>query len=254
MNRRPVRVSSKAPATLSGAKLPDVTVVVLGKYPKIFNGFVENANTYIDAFPKILVRDEEHIACPHGWELLQGPVKFSMAGNANLGWRAVPTDHDILYVGDDVRFLEYYTIDRLRKAAYSDRLIGLLSPKIIGGADNALQTSPPSTGIVYSERHLALICTYIKREVINKVGYLDDVTFVGYGFDDVDYCRRVRMAGFRLAIEPNIAVQHGVITMANGEVRKGTETFIINTDGNYDPIQKQCIANELAYKKKWNDL
>ncbi len=234
--------------------LRGVTLVVLGKYPQLFNGFVENAELYAKNFSKVLVRDGDSILCPASWRMVQGPAKFSMAGNANLGWRAAPSTHDLLYIGDDVRFLHHNTIEDLRRLAYSDKEIGLISPKIVGGADNPLQTNPPDETIVYSERHLALICTYIKREVIDKIGYLDDETFVGYGFDDVDYCRRVRNAGYKLAVAPMVSVQHGVRRMDNGEIRKGTETFIRNHDGSYDPIQAQCDANELAYKRKWKEV
>ena len=244
---RPNRIGRKA--------LPKVTLVVLAKYPVIFNGFYGNANEYAPKVEKILVRDGNEVICPgRDWTLIQGPDKFSMAGNANIGWKAVPDTNDILYIGDDVRFLQNNTIEDLRNIAYGYPRLGLLSPKIIGGADNSLQTNPPNETVVFSERHLALICTYIKREVINAVGYLDDETFVGYGFDDVDYCRRVRNAGYTLAVAPTISVQHGVRKMDNGETRKGTETFIINNEGTYDAIQAQCDANELAYKKKWNEL
>jgi len=230
----------------------EVTLVALGKYPIIFNDFVNNVTLFAPDHKKVLVRDQFHIACPRDWVLVQGPEQFSMAGNANLGWKAVDPTHDIFYIGDDCRLLDFGTIEKLRQVAYSDASIGMVSPKIIGGANNPLQTNPPmDREVVYTDQHLALVCTYIKRELINAIGYLDDVTFVGYGYDDVDYSYRAKKAGFKLAIAPQVSVQHGVRKMDNGETRKGTETFIINHDGEYDPIQAQCEANERAFKKKW---
>ena len=79
----------------------------------------------------------------------------------------------------------------------------MIAPRVIGKADNDLQTNPPQTeDIVFSERYLVFVCLYIKREVINKVGYMDGETFSGYGYDDVDYGRRTKNAGFKLAITP----------------------------------------------------
>lgn len=228
--------------------LPPVNIVVLGKYPDIFEGFRENADMYAPDFHKIFVRDGDKIAAPAGpWHTIQGPEEFSMAGNANLGWKAVVPGSDLLYIGDDVRFLSHSTVEILRQIAYSNKDIGMLSPKIVGGADNPLQTNPPECSWVRSDQYLALVCTYIKREVIEKVGYLDSFTFKGYGWEDVDYSRRVRQAGYITAVTSQVAVRHGID-------RKGTESFLKNAKGDYSCIQIQADANEKAYLEKWGDI
>lgn len=227
-----------------------VTVVALGKYPDIFESFDANLKSYgVGASCKVFVQDGLLIDKTDGWMSIQGPREFSMTGNANLGWRAADPETDILYIGDDVRFKQLNTIERLRELAYSDESIGMLSPKICGGADNPLQTDPPLGvgSVVYSERYLALVCTYIKRSTIDKVGYLDQETFTNkYGWDDVDYSRRVKLAGLRLAVAPYIEVNHGLR-------RKGTETFIRNDKGYTDVIDKQNLENAKAFLNKWGD-
>src|ERR1700751_6003177 len=115
-----------------------VTIVVLGKYKDVFAKFHTMANLYLQKYPKVLVRDGHEIPDPGpGWSVIQGPEKFSMAGNANIGWRAVPTG-DILYIGDDVLFTKQ-CVERLEIEANSDPDIGLLSPRIIGPCANHLQ-------------------------------------------------------------------------------------------------------------------
>lgn len=197
----------------------------------------------------MLVRDGHLIQNPQGWTLVQGPKQFDMAGNANLGWKAADPTKDILYIGDDVRFLEVKTVERLQDLAYSDPRIGLLSPMIVGYADNPLQTNPPQDqDVVYSERFLALVCTYIKRQVIEKVGYLDDLTFLGlYGNDDADYSRRVKNARFRLAVAPKVKVKHGLD-------RGGTETFLRNLGGDRDDLNALISEADRRYLVKWGDL
>ena len=138
-------------------------------------------------------------------------------------------------------------MEQLVKVANSDDNIGLLSPKILGGADNLLQTNPPADKVIsYSERYLALVCTYIKRKVINKIGYLDETFNQGWGWDDVDYSRRARLAGFTLAVTPTVEVIHGVR-------RKGSESFIRNEKGDDKVMQAQDDLNAKVYFQKWGD-
>ena len=237
----------QTPKSTSMTQRRDVTIVALTKYPDIFAGFDENVKTFAPNVDRVLVIDGRLIGNVTGWKTVAGPYKFSMAGNANLGWKAVDPSHDILYIGDDVRFTSPDSVERLRDLANSDPTIGMLSARIIGGADNALQTHPPQNKtLVYSDRYLALVCTYIKRGTIDAVGYLDNETFKGYGWEDVDYSRRVKNAGLRLAVAPQVEVTHGL-------QRQGTETFIRNDKGYTEEIDAQSAANEQAFLKKWGD-
>jgi len=226
-----------------------VTLIVLTKYPEIWERFKSNVETLFDlnSFYRVVVLDGKLVPEPKNWLCVYGPKKFSMAGNANMGWRQVARGTDILYVGDDVTFTSPDTLEKLSELAHSDPAIGMLSPHIIGGADNPLQKNPdPSTPIQYSEKYLALVCTFIKQEVIQSVGYLDEETFKGYGWEDADYNRRVQNAGYKLAVTPLVKVHHGF-------TRQGTETFMRNVGGYYEDIQAQCDENERAYIKKWGD-
>ena len=54
---------------------------------------------------------------------------------------------------------------------------------------------------------LVFFCVMIKREVINKIGLLDEKFGVGLGDDD-DYCHRAEAAGFRLAFVGNLEIYH----------------------------------------------
>lgn len=230
-------------------KFREVVIVALGKYQDMWTDFNRNIMEFASEHDRVFVRDGHLIQNAGPWMIVQGPKKFDMAGNANLGWKAADRAKDILYIGDDVRLLEQGTIERLREIAYADPSIGLLSPKIIGGADNPLQTNPPEDEkVVYSDRYLALVCTYIKRDVMEKVGYLDEDTFRGvYGNDDADYSRRVKQAGYRLAVAPQIAVKHGTD-------HRGTETFLRNLSGYEEDLNESISEADRRYLKKWGDL
>ena len=214
-----------------------VTIAVLGRFPDIFNGFVESADKFLPDIPKVFVRDGSEITMPTGpkWTCLQGPVSFSNPANANQAWQAAAPDSDILYCGDDVRFLQGDTWQTLQEVAYSDPQIGMLSPRIIGAAGNILQTNPKVEGITYSSQRLALICTYIKREVIKTVGYMDPQFGGSYGSDDSDYNFRVRKAGYLLAVTHKVSVEH----------RHAASTFTRTGPGS------DCTTGAEKFRKKW---
>lgn len=46
----------------------------------------------------------------------------------------------------------------------------------------------------------------LKRELINKIGGLDEKIFMY--FEDTDYCYRAKKAGFKIMLNPKIAVEH----------------------------------------------
>lgn len=61
-------------------------------------------------------------------------------------------------------------------------------------------------GLRYTEL-LGFYCIAIKREVIEKVGYLD-AEFGNGMFEDNDYCLRIRKSGYKLAIAEDAFVYH----------------------------------------------
>ena len=114
----------------------------------------------------------------------------------------------MLLVNDDVRFVQANPVDTLRKIAYEYTDIGVLSPQFIGGVGSPMQRMSYSiSGIGFPTQRLAFTCVYLKRSVLDVIGPLTE--FPGYGCEDDDYCRRVRGAGLRLAVTPQVLMRHG---------------------------------------------
>lgn len=199
-----------------------VSIVVLTKYQEIFSPFVESWTNYCSSFPVVVVRDGENVNIDTNWpknfSLVQGPEQFQMAGNGNLGLKAVPSDHDVLYCGDDIRFIEKDTIERLQKIAYECPEVGMLSPKLIGRG-SPLLVDPPKRVTYSPPLQFFFPCVYIKRELIDKIGYLDE-RFNDFGSDDLDYCIRTKLAGYELAITNEVSVIH------EGSPEGGPTTFV----------------------------
>lgn len=79
-----------------------------------------------------------------------------------------------------------------------------------------------------------LFCALIKREVIDKIGYLDEAFGIGC-FDDTDYSMRAGLAGYRCAYLQSAYVKH-------------IHGISFKALGNREHIVKEC---ERIFFKKW---
>lgn len=86
---------------------------------------------------------------------------------------------------------------------------------------------------------VAFLCAIIKREVINKVGHLDPNYAMGM-WDDLDYNRGVRKAGYKTEIALDTCIQH-----------HGRATFnLVQTKEGFD-VDALLKKNKAYLDKKW---
>ena len=167
----------------------DVAVVVLSRYADLFEGFKKSIEQHEKQVMKVLVRDGREIKMKphhgHKWAIIAGIEPFIFARNMNIGWRSIP-NYDVVVCGDDVRFVEPF-IKKLREVAYSDPKIGFAVPELGGQS--------------------CFVCAYIKRDLINQVGEMDE-QFDGYGMDDIDYYTRFEALGWRTQPTTEVKVLH----------------------------------------------
>lgn len=84
---------------------------------------------------------------------------------------------------------------------------------------------------------LVFFCTLIKREVIKKIGVLDERYVLG-NFEDDDYCRRAVNAGFKCLVAEDTFIYHiGHVTFKSEKI-------------DFDATMK---LNHAKYKQKWGD-
>jgi len=79
---------------------------------------------------------------------------------------------------------------------------------------------------------VAFICVYISRHCLGQVGYMDE-RYVDYGYDDDDYCLRVRNAGYKIGIYDGCKINH-----------LGLPSVFRNRGAN-------CAANLARFREKW---
>lgn len=82
---------------------------------------------------------------------------------------------------------------------------------------------------------LVFFCVAIKREVIKKIGLLDDIFSPG-NFEDDDYCLRAIEAGFKVGIANDVLIYH---------IGSATHKAL---NVNFQNLMKN---NEAIFKKKW---
>ncbi len=179
------------------------TIVVPSRYPDIFEGCQFSLSLYAPRAPKTLVRDGDAIGDPEGWNVIQGPPgAFCYARNVNLGIQAC--SGDVLLLNDDCQFTQAGTLEALQGVFALRPDLGILSPNVEGVA----------TGVEYTRAlvqetkgYLSFVCVLIRRALIEKIGLLDE-NYVGYGSEDVDFCRRAQVAGFTLGVTSMATVFH----------------------------------------------
>lgn len=214
-------------------------IVVLSRFPEIFEGFRKSVDADAPELRRHLVIDCNKYDLPDHWKPSVTTVGlFKMARNGNIG--LMLCDGDAVYCGDDTRIIEPHTIKRLQELAYSDEKIGILSPRIVGHAQE-LQQRPTKSPLTFAD-FVAFVFVYIKREVMDRIGYLDQ-RFEGYGFEDIDYCYRARLAGFAIGVASDIPVAHGVDGHSYGS------TFI-KVRGE-EQMGKDDAANRRRFAEKW---
>jgi GT2 family glycosyltransferase len=92
-----------------------------------------------------------------------------------------------------------------------------LSPDMTLISDYAISIAE-RTEIKYEPNRLVFFCVMLRRELIDKIGYIDE-TYEKGNFEDDDYCLRTRMAGYRLAIAQNSFVfHHGSTTFKQNRI------------------------------------
>lgn len=139
-----------------------------------------------------------------GVHWVQGIKPFVFARNANIGIRAA--QRDVILLNDDTRLITRNGFFSLAETAHRNPGIGLLSAGIKGVVGNPNQVAS-NRGLRYEPRVLAFVCVFLPLSTYQRLGPLDE-QFIGYGYEDNDYCLAVSRAGFQLAITDACVVDH----------------------------------------------
>jgi GT2 family glycosyltransferase len=163
------------------------------------------------------------------------PKPFIFARNCNLGIVAAGDD-DVILLNDDALLHTPGGFTSMQRAAQEHPEFGVISATT-NVAGNPEQF-PRRVGLREVSGPVAFICVLIPRRTIELVGLLDE-RFTAYGWEDNDYCRRVRMAGLKVGVFDGCYVDHGSLA----------STFRGAPHAAGDISQGATI-----YQQKWGDL
>lgn len=161
----------------------------------------------------------------------------------NQGIEAANGDY-IIIANNDIIVTDSW-LERLIEVAESDPNIGIVGP--ISNEVSGLQKDKEANYKSIDEMHLyakkvkeknknktlpfprvAFLCTLIKKEVIDKIGGLDE-RFSPGNYEDDDFCLRAQLAGYKTVIAQDVFIHHygSKSFKADGE-RKYAERLKIN--------------------------
>jgi GT2 family glycosyltransferase len=170
--------------------------------------------------------------------LVRNPINLGFAASVNRALAVRAPDEDVLLLNADT-VTPPGAIARLAAAAYSDPMIGTVTPLSNNGEDTSFPVRftanplPPrerigavdqiaqavNEGTVVDMPYGVGFCLYVKAELAQRLGPLSLAFGRGY-YEDVEYCLRAAAIGFRNVCAVNVYVGHGGTLSFKGEKRE----------------------------------
>ena len=170
-----------------------------------------------------------------GIEVVAGSENLGFAANVNRGLRATGQDGDVVVLNSDIEARPGW-LACLQYAASQEEDVGIVGAQLLypdgriqfGGTvrnrdapewfDHRYRFKPEGWGPACQTGPTLAVtgaCMYVRREVIERVGLLDESYPMAY--EDVDWCLRAWQAGFRVLYFPAARLVH------HESITRGTE-------------------------------
>lgn len=219
-------------------RFPDYRVIVVD------NGSTDGTPEFLATLPWV--------------ELIRNDHNTGFVRGNNMALRKCPLDHDVILLNNDTEIVQSNWIDQMQQTAYAARDTGIVGCRLRrtnGMLQHAGAYMPPTywgQQIGSNEQDVnqfntlrevdivVFACAYIKREVLDRVGLLNE-EYVSY-FEDADYCFKAREAGYR-------SVCCGTVTVVHHE---NTSTAINGVRLN-DVFEKSAAVFRKHWKKTVED-
>ncbi len=210
---------------------------------------------------RIIVADdasgEEHLTALRqieGIEIVAGETNSGFAANVNRGLRATDSERDVVVLNSDVEARPGW-LACLQYAASQEQDVGIVGAQLLypdgriqfGGTvrnrdapqwfDHRYRFKPEGWGPACQAGAVLAVtgaCMYVRREVIERVGMLDESYPMAY--EDVDWCLRAWQAGYRVLYFPAARLVH------HESVTRGTD------------VGERELASQRLFWERWSDF
>jgi GT2 family glycosyltransferase/glycosyltransferase involved in cell wall biosynthesis len=219
------------------------------------------SKTVPSGMARVIVADDcsgpEHLASLRrikGIEVIAGEQNSGFAANVNRGLRASDPQRDVVVLNSDTEALPSW-LECLQYAAHRYEDVGIVGAQLqypdgriqFGGTvrnrdapqwfDHRYRFKPAGWGPAdQTSPALAVTgaCMYVRREVIDRIGLLDERYAMAY--EDVDWCLRAWESGFRVMYFPAAQMVH------HESVTRGTE------------LGERERASQRLFWERWSDF
>lgn len=164
--------------------------------------------------------------------IVPGAKPFIFARAINMGLRAAmqnwPMVRGFFLTNDDAILRTDNGFTAIAELAEQNPQFGIIAP--CTNVTGSREQTPHGLGL-REVSHIAFVCVYVPRGTIESVGLLDE-RFTTYGWEDNDYCHRVKQAGLKIGVYDQCFVDHGSLkstfrgsAMAAGDIEPGRKIF-----------------------------
>lgn len=193
----------------------------------IDNGSTDGTGQYLESLKS---RDSLNV------ELIRNTENLGFVKAVNQGFKISKAPYVCILNNDTIAACGW--LERMVDFAQAHKDAGLINPRCNGHLDTPIETYARMLA-TYKGQYMEVnqcqgFCMLIKRELIDKIGYLDEAFVIG-GFDDTDYSMRAHMAGYKSVCIYDAYVYHRMHA-----------TF--NESGNRESLVKK---NRQTYYEKW---